>query len=148
MSSYDRKNNYNEKYLALCEKGCTYKGYNKTNKRVNCECKTKFSFPNPELLLEEIDVKELLNRFVDFKKLFFNVYVITCYKQLFSSKGLKKNSANYINMAIFVAGGLFTILFCVLGYKSFRKKINKIISEKKLKINQKQDNSANYLSLL
>ena len=143
LSSYDRKNNYNEKYLALCEKGCTYKGYNKTNKRVNCECKTKFSFPNPELLLEEIDVKELLNRFIDFKKLFFNVYVITCYKQLFSSKGLKKNSANSINMAIFVAGGLFTILFCVLGYKSFRKKINKIISEKKLKINQKQDNSAN-----
>ena len=30
-----------------------------------------------------------------------------------------------------------------MGYKSFRKKINKIISEKKLKINQKQDSSAN-----
>ena len=44
LSIYDRKKNHNEKYLALCEKGCTYIGYNSTNKRVTCDCKTKIFF--------------------------------------------------------------------------------------------------------
>ena len=39
LCMYDRKNNYNEKYLAICEKNCEYKGYNKENKRVECKCK-------------------------------------------------------------------------------------------------------------
>ena len=45
LTMYDRKNNYNEKYLPLCEKNCEYKGYNSGNKRVECECKTKTVFP-------------------------------------------------------------------------------------------------------
>ena len=45
LTMYDRKNNYNENYLSLCEKNCEYIGYNSENKRAQCECKTKTIFP-------------------------------------------------------------------------------------------------------
>ena len=130
LSIYDRKNNYNEKYLALCEKGCTYKGYNRTNKRVTCDCKTKSIFPDPDLSLDVIDVQGFLNQFIAFDKIFVNFYVVTCYKQLFSSKGLKNNSGSYINIALIAATGFFMILFCIIGYASYIKKINKLMDKK------------------
>ena len=37
LSMYDRKKNYKEKCLALCEKDCIYKRYNKGNQRVECK---------------------------------------------------------------------------------------------------------------
>ena len=141
LSGYDRKNNYNEKLLALCEKDCTYIAYNNTSKRVNCECKTKTTFPDSKLSKEEINVKELLNEFIDFKKIFFNIYVITCYKQLFRSSGFKKNLGSYINIVFVVVGCLFTILFCITGFNSFISKMNKIIGEKELN-NEKKQNDA------
>ena len=38
---FDRKKNFNEKFLSLCEKNCIYKGYNNSDRTANCECKTK-----------------------------------------------------------------------------------------------------------
>ena len=32
LTLYDRKNDFNEKFLSLCEKNCIYLGYNSTNK--------------------------------------------------------------------------------------------------------------------
>ena len=60
---YDRKNNYNKKYYALCEKNCEYKGYNNKTKKVKCKCKTKTEFP--KLPNFEINLNELLHQFVD-----------------------------------------------------------------------------------
>ena len=36
LTLYDRKNNYNSKYLALCESRCEYKGYDSINKILLC----------------------------------------------------------------------------------------------------------------
>ena len=41
MTMYDRKNDYNENHLSLCEANCTFKGYNSSTSKVECECKTK-----------------------------------------------------------------------------------------------------------
>ena len=139
LSIYDRKNNYNEKFLALCEKGCTYKGYNSTSKRVTCDCKTKSIFPDPELSLDVIDIQGFLNQFIAFDKIFVNLYVITCYKQLFCSKGLKNNSGSYINIAFIVVTGTFIVLFCILGYVSYIKKINRLMDKKFETIEEKKD---------
>ena len=128
MTLYIKRKNFNEKFLALCEKICTYIEYNFTNKNAICGCKTKTTFPNNST--EELNAKELLIQFVDFKKIFSNVYILTCYEELFSSKGMKKNSGSYINIIIIVTGSILTILFCIRGYNSFKKKINDIIRAK------------------
>ena len=122
LTSYDRKIIYNEKFLALCEKDCTYKGYDNVNKRVSYECKTKTEFLDEKLSEEHINLKEVLSQFKELRKIIINLYVITCYKQLFCSKGFKKNLGSYINIPIIVAGIALIILFCTKGYNSYIKK--------------------------
>ena len=106
---YDRKKNYNEKYLALCEKDCIYKRYNKGNQRVECKCKTKTNFPElVEKAIKEFSIKELLHQFTDVIK-YWNLFLFKCYKVVFSSEGLKKNSGSYIN--IIITSGIIFVLF-------------------------------------
>ena len=140
MTLYDRKNDFNENFLSLCEKDCIYKGYNYENKTSNCECKTKTIFP--KLTTETLNIKELLKQFVDFKKIFTNIYVIGCPKELFSSKGMNKNSGSYISIIIIIATCLFTIFFCIKGYNSFKSKINNIISAKFSNHKEEQNETA------
>ena len=128
LSLFDRKNNFNEKFLSLCEKDCIYQGYNNTNKTVKCECKTKIEFPK-YTKTEKLDIKELLYQFIDFKKL-LNLYVLTCPKVLFTSKGLKKNFGSYFNIAIIAVLIIFLIFFYLKGNNSFKEKINNIIDQK------------------
>ena len=132
LTLFDRKNNFNEKFLSLCKKYCIYKGYNNTNKRVNCECKTKNEFP--KYTIEKLDIKELIYQFLDFKKIFINIFVITCPKVLFTSKGLKTNIGNYFNIIIIVASVILVIFFILKGYISFQEKINSIINTKLSKV--------------
>ena len=93
MTIFDRKNDFNEKFLSLCEKNCVYKGYNYINKTANCECKTNNIFPKN--FTEELDVKDLVYQFIDFDKI-SNLFVITCHKVLFTSAGVKTNAGSYL----------------------------------------------------
>ena len=127
LTLYDRKKNFNEKLLALCEKNCVYKGYNNTDKTANCECKTKNEFP--KYTTEKFDVKYFLYQFIDFGKI-SNIFVFTCPKVLFTSKGFRTNSGNYFNSAIIASIVTFAIFFYLKGYHSFREKINNIMNEK------------------
>ena len=97
LTIFDRKNDFNEKFLSLCEKNCVYKGYNYINKTANCECKTNNVFPKN--FTEELDVKDLVYQFIDFDKI-SNLFVITCHKVLFTSSGVKTNAGSYFITAI------------------------------------------------
>ena len=140
LTLFDRKKNFNEKFLSLCEKNCIYKGYNNTNKRANCECKTKNEFAN--YTMQQLDVKELLYQFIDFKKVFINIFVITCPKVLFTSKGFKTNFGSYLNIVIISYSIFLVILFIFKGYISFQEKIKKIIKTKLSKVVE-NDNTQN-----
>ena len=130
LTMYDRKNNYNKKILALCEKNCEYIKYYPGNKKVECNCATKTIFPELAGKVEkDLNLKGLLHQFVDVIK-HWNLFLFKCYKVVFSSSGLKKNSGSYINIII-LSGTIFcTIFFGVKGYKLYKKRINKIIDKK------------------
>ena len=58
--------------LALCERNCKYRNYNKETKRVECECETKKEFPKFAQEVNEaikankdLNLKEFLHQFVD-----------------------------------------------------------------------------------
>ena len=130
LSMYDRKNNYNLKYFALCEKNCEYKGYNRENQRVECKCETKTKFP---VLADEVtkkfNLKELLHQFEDVIK-HGNFFLFKCYKVVFSSEGLKKNLGSYIN--IFIASGIIfcAIFFGLKGFTFYKRRIIEMINKK------------------
>ena len=44
ISLEERKNEFNNNYLSLCENNCEYKDYNTNTKKVLCECKVKTNF--------------------------------------------------------------------------------------------------------
>ena len=134
LTMYNRKNNYNIKYYSLCEKNCEYKKYDHENKRVECDCTTKTKFPEiANKNKKELNLKELLHQFADVIK-HWNLFLFKCYKVVFSSEGLKKNSGSYINIIIFSGIIFCTIFFGVKGYYLYKKRINNIIN-KKLKNN-------------
>ena len=141
LTIYDRKNNFNEKFLSLCEVNCEYKGYNDTTSSVNCECKTKTEFP--KLTVDErFDLAELVFQFVNFDKI-TNIFVFTCYKQLFCSKGFKTNSGSYINMALITGSVIFAVFFYLKGFNSFQNKIKDFMDEK---FPNNEENSQQYIN--
>ena len=103
ITLFDRKNDYNENNMSLCEINCEYQGYDIKNKIVKCECNiknTKSFFEDKNLLLNEFkNVKEILN-----------IYVIKCYKSVFSLAGLNYNLGSYIIISLF----LITIICMII----------------------------------
>ena len=43
LTNFDRKNNFNNNNLSLCENVCEFKEYMKYNKKAVCDCKVKTS---------------------------------------------------------------------------------------------------------
>ena len=119
--------------MSLCENNCEYKGYDKNKKLSKCECSIKTEF---HLLSEiKIDKNILLNNFIDLEKI-SNIYVVKCYKLLFTSDGIKFNLGNYILLAILFCMIIITILFNKKGYKKIEISVNEIIEKKSQEKNQ------------
>ena len=130
----DRKKEYNDKNLGLCEKNCKFIGINNENKRSNCECEVKKTFKDLKNI--EIDKDKLLNNFIDFKST-MNIDIILCINTLFNLDGIKNNIGSYIIMADIIIIIINCILFYVKGYKELFFKIKSIIKAKKSEINNK-----------
>ena len=56
-----------------------------------------------------------------------------------SSSSPPNNSGSYINIAFIVVTGTFIVLFCILGYVSYIKKINRLMDKKFETIEEKKD---------
>ena len=126
----DRRNEYQENYMALCEANCELVEYNYTTKKVNCECEVKNTFT----LFSDItiDKDRLLNKFTDIKAS-ANIIIIVCYKLLFTEEGLKNNIGSYTIVSIIFINIISLLYFSLKGFKIFHNMINKIISNNKKK---------------
>ena len=127
ITLYDRKNDYNQNNLSLCEVNCQFKGYNTITLKVECECKIKnkinfFTDIN-------IDKKKLINQLINVKKI-SNIWVVKCYDLVFSSKGLISNIGSYILIIITLINIASSILFCKKGYNLLYDKMKKIIENR------------------
>ena len=123
----DRRNEFNENNMSLCENNCNYKGYNNETKKVLCKCNIKVKFP----LLSEIEINkdQLLNNFTDLQNT-INLNIMKCYYILFNRIGLIKNIASYIMIIIIFIIIFLTILFRAKGYYILKSQINKILNQK------------------
>ena len=125
----DRREEYINNNMSLCENNCDNKGYNTNTKKVLCECNIKTNFM---LISEEIiGGGGLLKTFKDVKNL-INLNVMKCYYTLFTKEMIIKNIGNYVLSIIILFNIVLCIIFKVKGYYKLKNQIDVIIKNKKV----------------
>ena len=129
ISLSDRKNNFKENNMTLCEEDCYLVKYNYTTEKADCSCLVKVNLP----FIEDIkfDKDKLYKSFTDIKNI-ANIKFMKCYKNVFNKKGLVKNYGFFIYLFIFI---LFFICIFLFYYK-YNNLLHKEIDKVTEKINQ------------
>ena len=129
ISLKDRKNEFIEDNMTLCEENCDLINYNYKIEKVKCSCEIKINLP----LIDEIkfDKEKLKNSFIDINNI-LNIKILKCYLNVFRINNLKNNLGFCIIIFIIL---LFFVCFFVFLFKSknlINKEIKDIISAKKI----------------
>ena len=124
----DRKNEFIDYNLTLCEEDCILIDYNYTTKKAECSCSVKINIPlNIEI---KFDKKKLFKSFIDIKY-FANIDFLKCYKDVFRIEMLKKNFG-FFNFILILL--LFFVTLILFYIKYFSLLINFIHSLEQAKI--------------
>ena len=123
ISLKDRKNEFMNKNMTLCEEDCDLVEYNYTTEKAKCSCSIKISLP----LFEDIkfDKVKLYKSFTDINN-FANINILKCYKNVFISKSLRDNYAFFIYINLLTFYFLSMLLFYAKYYFSLIHVIKEI----------------------
>jgi cell division protein FtsL len=124
----DRKNEFKNNNLSLCENNCTFNEYDSDNKKALCECETKIKLH----LISKIEAEEniLSNNFTSSKNSTSGLDAMKCISLLFSKDGLLSNIGSYILLFTFLLFSATAIIFYKFGYRMLAITIEKIESSK------------------
>ena len=140
----DRKQEFTDKKLYLCENDCNYTGYDKINKQSICICNINNKI---ELISEIINNSNILsnNSRTNYGKYSYSsINAIKCFKTLFSKNGLKNNISSYIMIFFIIQFIISTIFFFKYGYYLLEEDINHILEIKE--INERNINDINEIA--
>ena len=126
MTLYDRKNEYNNNNMSLCEKNCTFNGIDPDTKIVVCDCNIK---NDRTFNSEEIKAEDLLNQ-IDSQKSSSNLKVTQCINDVLEPEQIKSNSGFFLLLFILVIFIIVFIIFCIKGKRNLESKIDEIIYNK------------------
>ena len=128
ISLKDRKNEFINNNMTICEENCILKNYDNDLKKVKCSCEIKINIP----LIDEIkfDKGELLKRFKDITTI-ANIKMIKCIKSVFKPNSIKKNYGFYIFAFIHIMFYVCINLFYFKYYDILIKQIKQIVFSKK-----------------
>ena len=111
----DRKNEYINNNMSLCENECEYKGYNISTEKAECECKPKSIM---SLVSEILANKDILFENIPDIKNSTNFKIIKCYKLVFSKEGLITNIGSYIILTMILINLVCLFIFIFKGNKN------------------------------
>ena len=131
----DRKKEYYQVNLFLCDDGCEYKNYDIKNKFVKCNCGIKYHFTDKIEIIDFNFEKDDLSSFFRIKT-YANFACIKCYYLLFSKEGFAYNIGNYLILIIL----LFFILLMILFFSKFESNVKKLISQIITRVNKSLNN--------
>ena len=109
----DRRNEYIDNNLSLCEANCTYKGYNEDTKKALCECETKAKI---ESISDIINNENILSNNFSTDNSTSNIGSLKCTKTLFTKEGLITNIGNYLLLFTFSFFIVSVVIFYKCGY--------------------------------
>ena len=121
----DRKEEFMNKNMTVCQDNCFFSGYNYTTNVAKCSCDIKESSSFFDDI--KIDKSKLYENFIDIKNI-ANINILVCYKVLFSKKGIIKNYGNYFLILIIIAHLIIIIIFYSLNFIKEIQNIIKVIS--------------------
>ena len=127
VSLNDRREEFINNNMSLCEATCKFVDYDYTNEKVNCSCEIKINLP----FFDDItfDKNKLYESFTDIKNI-VNLNLLKCNKEVFNINSIKKNIGFYIFSFLF---GLFFICLGLFLFKSkefYKNIIDQIIEAK------------------
>ena len=137
----DKKEDFINNNLGICEDGCEIISYNYETKKAVCSCGIKTEIPLMNDI--KIDKETLLNSFTNIDNI-ANTKLLKCYKTIFQKKYILKNIGFYI-FACLIVLDLFCILYFVIkDYNLLIKEFDKIkfyfLNKNKNKKNNKSNN--------
>ena len=118
----DRKYEYINNSLSICEDNCIFEEYNSFTLEALCACQIKTELSYISNISNNINksLDELLN-----KKESINVF--QCTNTFFSKGGIKTNIGSYVILIIILLNVILFIYFKQKGYSLIQKEINKIL---------------------
>ena len=127
----DRKNEYNEKNMSLCESKCNFTNYNISTKKSVCMCEIKSKiYTISEILSSKELISKEFNANEDSSSSVTNLNLMKCFGTLFTKYGLLKNIGNYVLLLIIVSFVVSSIFFYKVGYTLLENEIKQILSVK------------------
>ena len=133
----DRRNEYVDNNMTLCEENCELIGYNYTIKKSICSCTVKSEIP------DNYDIKfnknDFFKSFIDIKNI-ANLNIIKCYKTVMKIKDLKENYGFFISSFIILLYFITLIIFSFNGYYKLKNEITDILNA--LKSNEDKNEEA------
>ena len=139
ISLKDRKNNFINNNLTLCEENCDLIEYNYTIKKAKCSCLIKISLP----FIDDIkfDKNKFLKNFIDINNI-ANIQFLKCYKKVFISDIFTTNYGFYIYTFIIIIYFLCLFLFYKKYFNILLNEIDKISIAKNelIKLQKKYNN--------
>ena len=139
ISLSDRKKDFVNNNLTVCEEDCDFTSYNYTTGKAICSCKVKV---NSTTKIGDIiiDKDKLYKSFTNFKNI-ANINVLKCYKLIFELDAYKYNYANLIMISIILLFLVTFLIFICKGYYNLKKifdiivyfKLNKYLVKQFLK---------------
>ena len=124
----DRKSEYVDNNLSLCENNCQFNGYDSETKKALCECVTKIEI---NLISDIISNGNLLsNNLSSSDNSKTNIGTLKCVSLLFSKNGLIKNIGSYLIVLTLIIFAVSIFIFYKCGYELIEQNIKEIITLK------------------
>ena len=124
----DRKNEYFQNNMSICEENCQFNDYDPKNKKAKCKCHVKEIFKSKkEYKIDKDKFVKLLNI-----KNTVNIYVMKCYKLFLSKNGIIKNIGSYFLLVIILTNIGLLIFFIFKDYYLLNITVKDLINENKI----------------
>ena len=125
----DRKQEYNDNNMFLCENNCQYTNYNISSKKSICNCEIKLKIysiseiiSNKDSISQNFDINNTLSN--------NNLNIMKCIDTLFSKYGILKNLEFYIIIIMCILYTGSGVLFYRVGYPMLDENIKEILDNK------------------
>ena len=132
----DRRDEFINYNLSVCEEECNLKNYNNTLEKTTCSCDVKIKIGSFTEI--KFDKLILLRRFTSLYSI-SNLNVMQCNQFVFNSNIIFKNIGFYLITVIIIFGISCLGIFYFKEYYIFNITINQIITEKRKKIKDKNE---------
>ena len=117
----DRRKDFYNPNITLCEDNCQYDGFDIDSLKVKCKCGVKPNV-NSDTSKVKFSPNTILENFYNLEK-YANLKIVTCYKLVFNLSKLKNNFGSY---SIMIIGSLFIITMTII-FATIYKKTNDIL---------------------